>query len=41
MLSVKKRDGSIVEFNIHKIEEAIEKAFIACDKPYNKEVLEL
>ena len=41
MLSVKKRDGSIVEFNIHKIEEALEKAFIACDKPYNKEVLEL
>lgn len=41
MLSVKKRDGSIVEFNIHKIEEAIEKAFIACDKPYNKEILEL
>lgn len=41
MLNVKKRDGSIVEFNIHKIEEAIEKAFIACDKPYNKDVLEL
>ena len=41
MLSVKKRDGSIVEFNIHKIEEALEKAFIACNKPYNKEVLEL
>ena len=41
MLSVKKRDGNIVEFDLKKIEGAMEKAFIACNKPYNKEILEL
>ena len=41
MLSVKKRDGNIVDFDLKKIEGAMEKAFIACNKPYNKEILEL
>ena len=41
MLNVKKRDGNIVEFDLKKIEGAMEKAFIACNKPYNKEILEL
>ena len=41
MLNVKKRDGNIVEFDLQKIEGAMEKAFIACNKPYNKEILEL
>ena len=41
MLSVKKRDGNIVDFDLKKIEGAMEKAFIACNKAYNKEILEL
>ena len=41
MLSVKKRDGQVVEFDILKIEEAIMKAFEASGKSYNKEIIEL
>ena len=41
MLSVKKRDGKIVEFDIHKIENAIAKAFEAVKKSYNKDIIEL
>ena len=41
MISVKKRDGKIVEFNIQKIKDAIEKAFIALDKKYTPDILEL
>ncbi len=41
MLSVKKRDGKIVEFDIHKIENAITKAFEAVKKSYNKDIIEL
>ncbi len=41
MLSVKKRDGKIVEFDIHKIENAIAKAFEAVNKSYNKDIIEL
>lgn len=41
MLSVKKRDGKIVEFDIKKIESAIEKAFVALKKTYTKDVIEL
>ncbi len=41
MLSVKKRDGQVVEFDILKIEEAIMKAFEASGKSYSKEIIEL
>ncbi len=41
MLSVKKRDGKIVEFDIHKIENAVAKAFEAVNKSYNKDIIEL
>ena len=34
MINVKKRDGKIVEFDIQKIKDAIEKAFMALDKKY-------
>ena len=39
MLSVKKRDGKIVEFDIHKIENAIAKAFEAVNKSYNIDII--
>ncbi len=41
MYQVKKRDGSVVEFNIEKIETAIRKAFDAMNKMYNKNILEM
>ena len=41
MLSVKKRDGSIVEFSLDKIEKAIEKAFIAEHAGYTQEIIQL
>ena len=41
MFKCKKRDGSIVEFDINKIESAIEKAFVAEHKDYTKDILEL
>ena len=41
MINVKKRDGQIVEFELAKIEVAIEKAFKACHKEYTKEIIEL
>ena len=41
MINVKKRDGTIVEFDLRKIENAIEKAFIACGKNYNSQIIEL
>ncbi len=41
MLSVKKRDGSIVEFSLDKIEKAIEKAFIAEHIGYTQEIIQL
>ena len=41
MLSVKKRDGKIVEFDIHKIENAIAKAFEAVNKSYSQDIIEL
>ena len=37
----KKRDGKIVEFDIHKIENAIAKAFEAVNKSYSKDIIEL
>ncbi len=41
MLNVKKRDGSIVPFNLNKIKVAIEKAFAAVGKNYNEDILDL
>ena len=41
MLSVKKRDNSIVDFDLNKISTAIEKAFIGVDVPYTKEIIDL
>ena len=41
MLNVKKRDGIIVEFDLKKIEDAIEKAFISVNKVYTPEMIEL
>ncbi len=41
MLQVKKRDNSIVPFDLTKIENAIEKAFDAVGKSYTKDIIEL
>ena len=41
MLNVKKRDGKFVEFDLKKIESAIEKAFIALNKSYTPDIVEL
>ena len=41
MYQVKKRNGKTTEFNIAKIANAIEHAFDACEKQYNKDVLDL
>jgi ribonucleoside-triphosphate reductase (formate) len=41
MLQVKKRDNSIVDFDIKKIESAIERAFVAEHKQVTDDVLEL
>ena len=41
MLNVKKRDGNVVPFDLTKIENAIEKAFVAVNKVYTNEIIEL
>ena len=41
MFKVSKRDGSIVDFEMSKITDAIEKAFVATDKSYSRDMLEL
>ncbi len=41
LLGVKKRDGRIDDFNIGKIQKAIEKAFEATDSNYNEDILQL
>ena len=41
MIKVKKRDGSIVEFDLAKIQNAIEKAFLAEHKAITKDMLEI
>ena len=41
MLSVKKRDGSLDEFRIKKIESAIERAFMAEHKFYNDDIIQM
>ena len=41
MFSVIKRDGEIADFNLAKINDAIMKAFTACDKQYNNDMIDL
>ncbi|HBN85757.1 MAG TPA: ribonucleoside triphosphate reductase, partial [Clostridiales bacterium] len=41
MISVVKRDGSPAMFDIHRISEAMKKAFIATGSTWNEDVLEL
>jgi len=41
MYQVVKRDGKTTDFNIVKISEAIEKAFIAVDKVYHKSIIDM
>ena len=41
MYRVVKRDGKIADFDIGKISAAITKAFTACDKPYNSNIIDL
>jgi ribonucleoside-triphosphate reductase len=41
MLNVKKRDGSVVPFNLSKIKVAIEKAFAAVGKSYSDDILDM
>ena len=41
MLNVRKRDGNVVEFNVKKIEIAIQKAFDSVNRPYTQDIIEL
>ena len=41
MISVVKRDGEVVEFNLEKISGAIAKAFTATQKNYTEEIIGL
>ncbi len=41
MISVVKRDGEVVDFNLAKISDAISKAFTATQKNYNEEIISL
>jgi len=41
MFSVVKRDGELADFNIAKINDAIMKAFNACEKQYTNDMIEL
>ena len=41
MLNVKKRDGNIVQFDLTKIKNAIEKAFLAEKKSYSEDILDM
>ena len=41
MYQLVKRNGEIVDFNLFKISGAIEKAFIALDKEYNQDIIDL
>lgn len=40
MLVVSKRNGSIVDFNIQKIKDAIDKAFKACNKETHPSIID-
>ncbi|MBQ8970822.1 MAG: ribonucleoside triphosphate reductase [Lachnospiraceae bacterium] len=41
MFSVVKRDGEVADFNLSKINDAIMKAFVACEKQYNNDIINL
>ncbi|MDO5572713.1 MAG: ribonucleoside triphosphate reductase [bacterium] len=41
MFSVIKRDGEVTDFNLAKINDAIMKAFVACEKHYNNDMIDL
>ncbi|SCP96032.1 ribonucleoside triphosphate reductase [Anaerobium acetethylicum] len=41
MFNVVKRDGEVAEFNLAKINAAITKAFVATEKEYNNEIVDL
>ena len=41
MLSIRKRDGSLQEFNLEKVSKAIEKAFMADHKFYNDDIINM
>ena len=41
MISVVKRDGEVVDFNLTKISDAISKAFTATQKNFNEEIISL
>ena len=41
MISVLKRDGQVAEFTLHKISEAIAKAFKATEKIFTDEIISL
>jgi ribonucleoside-triphosphate reductase len=41
MLTIRKRDGETQEFKLVKIENAIERAFVAEHKYYNKDIIEM
>ncbi len=41
MFSVIKRDGEVTDFNLAKINDAIMKAFVACEKQYNNDMIDL
>lgn len=41
MFDVQKRDGEIAEFQLHKISDAMKKAFVATKKNFSDEILEL
>ncbi len=40
MYQVVKRDGQVVDFDLSKIGAAIEKAFDACEREYNKDIID-
>ena len=41
MFKVVKRDGSVADFNLTKINDAIMKAFVACEKQYTNDMIDL
>ena len=41
MLNIKKRDGSVVPFNLNKIKVAIQKAFDAVGKNYSEDIIDM
>ncbi len=41
ILGIRKRDGKIAEFQINKIQKAIQKAFNATESAYNEDILQL